>query len=90
MTRVDEVVVIEMTAEGIPAQLWWRSQLYRVTDTPTRLGGLPDFVLDFVTHPPSSFHGWRFQGTTSEGATLVFDISDDPERGRWRLLRTYD
>jgi hypothetical protein len=90
MTHVNEPVSVWMSQDGRPRQLVWRSREFTVTDVPTPLDPLPEPILDFVTHPPVRAAGWRFQGTSSDGATHVFDISHDDSRGQWRLLRTYD
>lgn len=90
MSKVDEPVVVMMSASGCPERIIWRSQRFRVTDEPTQLGAIPDFVLDFLTHPPRPLAGWRFQGTADDGNTHMFDITLDAGAAQWRLLRTYD
>jgi len=90
MARVDEPVSVVMSPDGWPLRIEWRSQQFRVTDVPTRLGSFPDLVLEFVTHPPRGSVGWRFQGTDDHGISHVFDITRDPSRDQWLLRRTYD
>jgi hypothetical protein len=90
MSKVDEPIVVVMSPSGFPERIIWRSQWFQVTDRPTKLGGVPDFVLDFLTHPPRPISGWRFQGTTDDGDTHMFDISLDSGAAQWRLVRTYD
>ena len=90
MTRVDEAVSVWVSREGKPERIEWRAVGFSVSDTPTRIGGLSESVLGFVTHPPRYTLGWRFQGTAESGVTHVFDIGRDSNDGQWKLLRTYD
>lgn len=95
MTRVDESVTVWVSEAGVPLRLVWRSERYRVSDTPTRLATAPagwPFEAAFdpaFTHLPEPRESWRFQGTSEGGETLVFDVSRSPWSDRWRLLRTY-
>jgi hypothetical protein len=75
---------LELSPRGLPTRLEWNSRSYRVTDTPTRL---EDALGMLLTHP-LPVRGWRFQGTTVDGAeTLVFDVLFCD--GRWRVAKTY-
>lgn len=93
MTRVDESVAVWVSEEGIPERIVWRAQRFRVSDTPTPLPrSFPplDAVFDpAITHLPEPRESWRFQGTSDDGETYVFDVSRAPWEQRWRLLRTY-
>jgi hypothetical protein len=96
MTRVDESVMVWVSDEGIPQRVVWRTQRFRVSDTPTRLtptfpGWQTEAALDpAFTHPLERRESWRFQATAESGETLVFDVARDPYSSLWRLLRTYD
>lgn len=71
---------------GIPARMVWDGVRYRVTDTPTPL--TEDEWCPALTHAATRIVGWRFQGTTSGGQSMMFDIVEG-EQG-WRVLRVYD
>lgn len=90
MTRADEPVFVRVAPDGRPEEIEWRSENFRVSDTPTPIGMPLENVLGFVTHPPRYTSGWRFQGTAANGMTHVFDIGRDGDDGRWKVLRTYD
>lgn len=90
MTRVNEPVTVWTAVDGRPERLVWRTMRFQVSDTPTRLGVLPDVVLEFVTHPPEPSMSWRFQGTAADGDTRVFDIRLDPRRGQWELVSFWE
>ncbi len=69
-----------------PVRMVWRGVRYRVTDVPTRL--TEDVFHPALTHPAERFVGWRFQGTSSDGVTRVFDVrkvGDD-----WELLHDFE
>jgi hypothetical protein len=74
-------------ASEVPVRMIWRGRRWRVTDTPTRLSGVPLFVPPLFTHPPTGFVGWRFQVTDPDGETLMVDVLDD--EGTWVVARTY-
>jgi hypothetical protein len=67
-----------------------------VTDTPTALVGTADWWRPFaphtfgVGHPPLCIAGWRFQATSEDGETHVFDVRHAAEDDDWVLLRTFD
>jgi len=84
MTMVSESVAVWFGADARPQRLVWEGRRYRVTDTPTPL----DFDLALITHPPI-LPGWRFQGTSDDGDTRVFDVQGDPAGQRWRLVGVY-
>lgn len=90
MAQVDEAVHVWVSRDGRPERIEWRAEAFAVSDTPTRIGGLSDDVLGFVTHTPRYTLGWRFQGTADNGVTHIFDIGRDSTDGQWKLLRTYD
>ena len=90
MTRVNEPVAVWTALDGRPERLVWRTTRFVVSDVPTRLGVLPDVVLEFVTHPPEPSTAWRFQGTADDGDTHVFDIRLDARRGQWELVNTWE
>lgn len=71
---------------GVPARLVWDRVRYRVTDTPTPL--TEDAWSPLLTHAARRIVGWRFQGTTANGFSLMFEIVEG-DRG-WRVARVYD
>jgi hypothetical protein len=88
MTLLHEAVAVWIDATGHPERLEWRGERYTVSDTPTPLESLFD---DHVTHLPHGVrNGWRFQATTDDGASRVFDVRDDRHDGRWTLMGTYE
>lgn len=66
-----------------PARIVFRGTRYRVIDTPTHL----EDEMGGLTHP-LPIRGWRFQGTDTEGRSLMFDIRRDADG--WTLVRAYD
>lgn len=71
-------------ARGVPVALEWHARRYRVTDEPTRI---EDALGTLLTHP-LPVRGWRFQGTSGDGAeTLVFDVL--LHGGAWHVVKTY-
>lgn len=75
---------LETGPRGTPRLLHWGEHDYRVTDAPTPL---EDALGALLTHP-LPVHGWRFQGTSTDGdEVLVFDVLACG--GGWRVLRTY-
>jgi hypothetical protein len=82
---VDGAVAVWTGDAGVPVRLLWNGLRFRVTDTPTRLE--PDFAL--MTHP-AILDGWRFQGTSEDGETHVFDVIFSESRREWRLIRVYE
>jgi len=79
-------IAVWTTAGGVPERLFWDGARYTVTDTPTPLE--PD--VSFITHPPAPAPAWRFQATSADGRSFVFDVRLDAARGRWQLLRAYE
>ena len=71
---------------GMPARLVWNGVRYRVTDTPTPL--TEDEWCPALTHAARRIIGWRLQGTTAGGQSLMFDLVEG-ERG-WSVVRVYD
>jgi len=91
-----EVVTVQTNRTGEPRRIVWRSRRFRVTDTPTALVGTADWWRPFaphsygVGHPPLCIAGWRFQATSEDGETHVFDVRHAAEDDSWLLLRTFD
>jgi len=79
-----ESVAVWFGADAKPQRLVWAGRRYRVTDMPTPL----EFDLSLITHPPV-VPGWRFQGTTEDGDTRVFDVQGDSSGQHWRLINVY-
>jgi hypothetical protein len=90
MTVLHEPVDVWTTREGRPFRLVWRARDFRVSDTPTPLGGVPELFWDpaLLTHPPRRV-AWRLQGTAADGETRVFDLRRDDVTAEWEVLRTY-
>ena len=83
-TGTDGGALLATSERGVPVALDWHARRYRVTDAPTRI---EDALGVLLTHP-LPVRGWRFQGTSGDGAeTLVFDVllCDDA----WRVVKTY-
>jgi hypothetical protein len=72
--------------EGVPVRLVWRGARYLVTDTPTPLRARFDH--EGMTHPLEPMIGWRFQGTSDDGESFVFDVHGSG-RQEWRLVAVY-
>jgi hypothetical protein len=85
MTLVGATVAVWMGAEGIPEHFIWADNRYSITDTPTPL----DMDYAAIIHPGEMPLGWRFQGTSDDGDTRMFDVLYDSQRGEWQLLHTY-
>lgn len=83
LTTADVVVWM---MDGRPVRLVWDRVRYRVTDVPTPL--TEDAWGPGLTHAARRIVGWRFQGTTSGGMSLMFEIVETDDG--WRLLRVYD
>ncbi|UOE45270.1 hypothetical protein [Agromyces larvae] len=94
MPQLQEYVEIWTDDAGSPRRLVWRTRRFRVTDRPTTLVGPAEWWAPFGDHDvspgraPLAITGWRFQASTDDGETHVFDVADDD--GRWRLLRVFD
>ena len=94
MTRVQESVEVWTSYAGEPERLVWRARRFRVTDTPTALVGPCDWWNPFSEHVvtpgrvPLTISGWRFQASTDDGETHVFDVEHDG--ARWQLVRVFD
>ena len=84
--RTETVEAAVWLANGLPARLVWDGVRYRVTDTPTPL--TEDEWCPALTHAARRIVGWRFQGTTAGGQSLMFEIVES-DRG-WRVVRVYD
>ncbi|WP_419818856.1 hypothetical protein [Glaciibacter flavus] len=96
MTRMHEPVAVWTSRTGEPQRIVWRSQRYRVNDHPTALVGTCDWWAPLAYgelgygRAPLQIDGWRFQASTDDGETHVFDVRhDDAEQG-WSLLRVFD
>lgn len=85
MALASATVTVWTGASGIPERFVWAESRYTVTDTPTPL----DIDYAAITHPESMPLGWRFQGTSDEGDTRIFDVLYDVVHGDWQLLHTY-
>ncbi len=94
MTRVQELVEVCTNDAGEPESLVWRARVFRVTDMPTALVGPCDWWSPFADHDvspgrvPLSISGWRFQASSDDGETHVFDVERDG--ARWRLARVFE
>ncbi len=94
MPRVQEFVDVWTGDAGEPVRLVWRARGFRVSDTPTALVGPCDWWNSFSGHDvspgrvPLAISGWRFQASSDDGETHVFDVGHDG--ARWRLLRVFD
>jgi len=73
----------------LPARLVHEGRRWRVSDMPTRLFGEASWSHELLTHPPRALVGWRFQATSGEGTTHMFEVVRDAT-GAWRLGRVYD
>jgi len=90
ITHTTDIVTVWVDEQGVPLRMVWEGRRYRVTDTATRLGPKPDLPLSpAITHPPRPLRGWRFQGSTTDGDTRVFDVRR-ADNGLWELLRVID
>lgn len=85
MMVMSESVAVWFGDDARPQRLVWAGRRYRVTDMPTPL----DFEVPIITHPPL-IPGWRFQGTTDDGESHVFDVLGDTSGQRWRLINVWD
>jgi hypothetical protein len=91
ITHTTEAVAIWFDAGDVPVRMVWAGRRYRVTDTPTRLGPEPELLISpALTHPPLPLTGWRFQGTTDDGESLIFDVKRASIHSRWELIRVID
>ena len=79
-------VTVWTGAQGIPERFVWAGRRYQVTDTPTPL----EVDDSAITHPPAMPLGWRFQGTSDDGESRMFDVLYDSPRQEWLLLHTYE
>jgi hypothetical protein len=75
-------------ANGVPARLVWNGVRYRVSDSPTPL--TEDAWAPGLTHAARRVIGWRFQGTTSGGFALMFEIAESEAAAGWSVLRVYE
>lgn len=78
--------VVVWFLNGAPARLVWEGVRYRVTDTPTPL--TEDAWNPPMTHAAAQIVGWRFQGTTANGHSAMFEIAEGDRS--WYVLRVYD
>ncbi|QDZ16104.1 hypothetical protein [Humibacter ginsenosidimutans] len=91
ITHTTDIVTVWLGSNGAPQRMFWAGHRYRVTDTPTRLGPEPDLLLSpAITHPPRPSTGWRFQGTSDDGDSRVFDVRRRDAGDGWELLRVID
>jgi hypothetical protein len=49
-----------------------------------------EFDLNSVTHLSTIPAGWRFQGTSDEDRSLVFDVVSFDQGHSWRVTHTYE
>ena len=84
-TTIDAIATVWTDSAGIPTRLVWQGQRFTVSDTPTPL----DLDLEAVTHLTTVPIGWRFQGTSAGGDSLVFDVFAFDRANEWRVIRTY-
>jgi hypothetical protein len=84
--QVKHEAVTVWTTGAVPSRLLWRGDRYQVTDTPTALYG---YIDEAPTHPLQPRIGWRFQGTSEDGETHVFDVRQSG-RQEWDLIAIYD
>lgn len=85
MTMTDPVLTMWTGPHGVPVGFVWEGVRYRVTDSPTRLD-IDDSLITHLTHVPD---GWRFQGTTEQGESRVFDVIFNERLREWRVVKTY-
>jgi hypothetical protein len=91
ITHTTDSVAIWLDSLGAPARMVWAGRRFRVSDTPTRLGPDPELPLSSaITHPPRSLIGWRFQGTSADGESHIFDVRRSASSGDWQLFRVID
>ncbi|MRX45033.1 hypothetical protein [Agromyces kandeliae] len=94
MQRTTEPAEVWTGATGVPERLVWRARRFRVDDTPTPLVGPAEWWLAFAGDDPGAgraplaITGWRFQATSAEGETHVFDVGHDGTH--WHVLRVFD
>ncbi|MFD1713202.1 hypothetical protein ACFSBZ_01850 [Amnibacterium flavum] len=74
--------------DGVPARLVWNGVRYRVSDSPTPL--TEEAWAPELTHAARRVVGWRFQGTTSGGHALIFDVIEVDAGTGWRLVHVYE
>ena len=95
MAVIDETALVSTDGEGVPIALEWRGGSYRVTDRPTVWTCTSEWWAPLEGFPPTfgrtpvSIGGWRFQATSGEGTTHMFEVVRDAS-GAWRLGRVYD
>lgn len=82
---MDSTITVALDRTSVPRAVDWNARHFEVSDVPTRL----DIEPVMMTHPLPGFVGWRFQATTADGESYVFDVRLDPATGGWRLIRTY-
>ncbi len=73
---------------GVPARLVWNGVRYRVSDAPTPIS--EETWAPQITHAARRVVGWRFQGTTPSGVSLMFEIVEAECPTGWRLTRVYE
>ena len=83
-TQVEHEVTLWMVNDA-PTRMFYVGKRWRVTDTPTRLR---ESVWSVPGAPnESSLHGWRFQATSTEGDSYVFDLFRSEED--WHVHHMY-
>lgn len=74
MTTIhDARVEVELENE-IPVRLVRDGRIWQVIDQPTPLGNEAAIYSGLITHPPTTWSGWRFTARAEDGELLVFDI----------------
>ncbi|WAB80472.1 hypothetical protein OVN18_07765 [Microcella daejeonensis] len=88
--------VLWTDAGGLPLRLVVGGERWRVSDRPTvitepvswwsRLD--PDATA--IGSAPRTACGWRFQATTEDGRSCVFDVRDGGDSARWLVVKVYE
>jgi hypothetical protein len=83
VTQTEHEVTIWM-ANDIPVRMFYAGRRWRVTDDPTRLR---ESVWSTPPGSPAGLYGWRFQATSDDDESYVFDVF----RGEsdWHVHRAY-
>ena len=92
--RGDRTVDVKCT-EGRPDQFIWRDRLYRVRRVLQEWDRAPRWWQDVPGLPEGPAGGdqqtWRVEASAGRfDTTGVYDLSFDPARAQWALVRTFD
>jgi hypothetical protein len=85
MTMTADTLAVWRSSAGVPERVVWEGVRYRVTDIATPL----DMNIAPVTRLAFMPTGWRFQGTSDSGESLVFDVVSVGAGQSWRVINTY-